>query len=89
LTQTGDFLAFTNQIACFLFLFITKPCFPFLKTISTDKKENHIFLIYKEIQRGAVIYDEGLPTVIYEEMANISPYMRRPLVICDFATAPF
>ncbi len=39
----------------------------------TDKKENTIFLIYKEIQMGAV--------------AN--SYMRRPLVIYDFATAPF
>jgi hypothetical protein len=40
----------------------------------TDKKEKKIFLIYKEIQSGAV--------------ANISLYMRRPLVIYDFATAP-
>jgi hypothetical protein len=27
--------------------------------------------------------------LIYEEMTNFSPYMRRPLVIYDFATAPF
>jgi hypothetical protein len=27
--------------------------------------------------------------LIYEEMANILPYMRRSLVIYDFATAPF
>ncbi len=26
--------------------------------------------------------------LIYEEMANIYPYMRRPLVIYDFATDP-
>jgi hypothetical protein len=42
----------------------------------TDKKENLIFLIYKEIQSGAVA----------------KSYMRkgflRPLVIYDFATAP-
>jgi hypothetical protein len=27
--------------------------------------------------------------LIKEEIANISPYMRRPLVIYEFATAPF
>ncbi len=63
----------------------------------TDKKENEIFLINKEIQSGAVAKSymrKGF--LIYEEMrrnvqkcANISPYMRRPLVISDFATAPF
>ncbi len=33
----------------------------------TDKKENQIFLIYKEIQSGAVevIYEEGLPNQIH------------------------
>jgi hypothetical protein len=33
----------------------------------TDKKENKIFLIYKEIQSGAVakstVYEEGLPNI--------------------------
>jgi hypothetical protein len=33
----------------------------------TDKKENQIFLIYKELQSGAVansyIYEEGLPNI--------------------------
>ncbi len=45
----------------------------------TDKKENQIFLIYKEIQSGAVAKSnmrKGF--LIYEEIANISPYMRRP-----------
>jgi hypothetical protein len=45
----------------------------------TDKKENHIFLIYKEIQSGAVAKSnmrKGF--LIYEEIASISPYMRRP-----------
>jgi hypothetical protein len=53
----------------------------------TDKKENQIFLIYKEIQSGPVVRKCFL---IYEEIRKyiISPYMRRPLVICDFATAP-
>jgi hypothetical protein len=27
--------------------------------------------------------------LIYEEMLKYSPYMRRPLVMYDFATAPF
>jgi hypothetical protein len=39
----------------------------------TDKKENKISLIYKEIQLGC---------------ANFSSYMRRPLVIYDFAADP-
>ncbi len=54
----------------------------------TDKKENQIFLICKEIQSEAVAKSymrKGF--LIYEEMPNIFPYMRRPLVI--FATAPF
>ncbi len=49
-----------------------------------------MFLIYKEIQSGAVAKSymrKGF--LIYEECANISPYMRRPLVIYDFGTAPF
>jgi hypothetical protein len=56
----------------------------------TDKKENQIFLIYKEIQSGDVAKSYiGRGFLIYEEMrANISPYMRRPLVKYDFATAP-
>jgi hypothetical protein len=46
----------------------------------TDKKENQICLIYKEIQSGAVDM---------RKFANISPNMRRLLIIYDFATAPF
>jgi hypothetical protein len=58
----------------------------------TDKKENQIFLVYKEIQSGAVAQSylkKGF--LIYEEMFKYFPiyYMRRPLVIYDFATAPF
>jgi hypothetical protein len=45
----------------------------------TDKKEKKIFLIYKEIQSGAVAKSymrKGFQ--IYEEMRQyISPYMRR------------
>ncbi len=38
-------------------------------TIHTDKKENQIFLMHKEIQSGAIayiaycIYEEGLPNI--------------------------
>jgi hypothetical protein len=45
----------------------------------TVKKEKKIFLIYKKSQNGAVAYKEGLSNKLC---------MRRPLVICDFATAP-
>jgi hypothetical protein len=61
------------------------------KNSALIKKENKIFLIYKEIQSGAVAKSymrKGF--LIYEEKcANISLYMRRPLVIYDFETAPF
>jgi hypothetical protein len=43
-----------------------------LMTLYTHKKENQIFLINKEIQSGSVAK---------LNMRNISPYMRRPLVM--------
>ncbi len=52
-------------------------------------KEKKIFLIYKEIQNGAVAKSymrKGF--LLYEEMRKSFPNMRRPLVIYDFATAP-
>jgi hypothetical protein len=52
-------------------------------TVYTDKKENKIFLIYKEIQSGAIA------KLYMRKCANISPYLRRLLVIFVFATAPF
>jgi hypothetical protein len=58
-----------------------------------DKKENKIFLIYKEIQNGADAKSymrKGF--LIYKEMRKyltIYERLRRPLVIYDFATAPF
>jgi hypothetical protein len=55
----------------------------------TDKKENQIILIYKEIQSGAVAKSymrKGF--LIYKEMLKYFP-TRRPLVIYDFAIAPF
>ncbi len=56
----------------------------------TDKKENRIFLICKEIQSGAVAKSymrKGF--LIYEEMRKYFPIYISPLVIYDFATAPF
>ena len=56
----------------------------------TDKKENQIFLIYKEIQSGAVAKSymrKGF--LIYEEMRKYFPIYEKPLVTYDFATAPF
>ncbi len=35
-----------------------------------------------------VIYEDGLPNILYEEMRKFSPYMRKPLVIYDFAPDP-
>ncbi len=52
--------------------------------LRTDKKENQIFLIYKEIQSGAVAKSymwKGF--LIYEEMRKYFPYARRPLAIYD------
>ncbi len=54
----------------------------------TDKKENKILLIYKEIQSGAVAKSYMKKGFLsYEGMRKYFP--RRPLVIYDFATAPF
>jgi len=61
----------------------------------TDKKENNIFLIYKEIQKGAekVIQYEYMTNcllLIYmTKYLRISSYIRKPFIIYDFATAPF
>jgi hypothetical protein len=49
----------------------------------TDQKENLIFHIYMEIQSGAVAKS------YMRKCTNSSPYMRRPLVIYDYSTAPF
>jgi hypothetical protein len=54
------------------------------------KKENKIFLIYMEIQNGAVAKSymtNGL--LIYGYYLCISLYIRKPFLIYDFATAPF
>jgi hypothetical protein len=57
----------------------------------TDKKENTIFLICKEIQMGAVAKSylrKGF--LIYEDMGKyLIIYEEAVLVIYEFATAPF
>jgi hypothetical protein len=55
----------------------------------TDKKENQIFLIYKEIQNGAVAKSYiSNSLLIYGEMFAHSSYIRKPFLKYDFATAP-
>jgi hypothetical protein len=56
------------------------------------KKENQIFLKYKEIQNGAVAKSymnmrKGF--LIYEEMLKYLTIYDEALVTYDFATAPF
>jgi hypothetical protein len=55
----------------------------------TDKKENKIFLIYKDIQKGAVAksYMTNGP-LIYDQIYAHFPYIRKPFFIYDLATAP-
>jgi hypothetical protein len=57
----------------------------------TDKKEKKTFLIYKEIQNGAVAKSymtNGL--LIYAEILAhfLISYIRKPFLTYDFATAP-
>jgi hypothetical protein len=53
-------------------------------------KKNQIFLMYKEIQMGsgAKSYMRKGFLICIRKCANFSPYMRRPLVIYDFAPDP-
>jgi hypothetical protein len=56
----------------------------------TDKKENQIFLIDKEIQNGEVANSNmtnGL-LIYMGKYLRISSYVRKPFLIYDFATAP-
>jgi hypothetical protein len=57
----------------------------------TDKKDNQIFLIYREIQSGAVTKSymrKGF--LIYEEMCKYFPIYEEAVshILHDFATAP-
>ncbi len=54
------------------------------KRLCTNKKEKKIFLIDKEILSGAVAKSymrKGFLILYMRKCANISPYMRRPLVM--------
>jgi hypothetical protein len=62
-----------------------------LQTVCIDKKENQIYLIYKEIQNGAVAKSYMINCLlIYGEIfAHFLIYsIRKPFLIYDFATAP-
>ncbi len=52
--------------------------------VYTDKKENQIFLIYKESQSGAV----ATASSYIGKYLRISSYIRKPFLTYDFATAP-
>jgi hypothetical protein len=56
-----------------------------LTSLYTDKKENQIFLIYKEIQSGAVAKSymtDGLLNM--GKYLRISSYIRKPFLVYDF-----
>ncbi len=56
---------------------------------STDKKENQIFLIYKEIQNGAGAKSYKTNGLSYMgKYLRISTSIRKPFLIYDVATAP-
>ena len=68
---------------------LTQPLFVLTTVPTLIKKKNNFFPIYKEIKSGAVAKSymrKGFP--IYEEMRKFLPYMRRPLIIYDFAPDP-
>jgi hypothetical protein len=56
----------------------------------TDKKENQIFLICKEIENGAIAksYNTNGLLIYGELFAHFLIFYRKPLLIYDFATAP-
>jgi hypothetical protein len=58
--------------------------------VHNDKKENQIFLIYKEILNGAVAKSYMTITASSYMVKNlrISSYIKKPFLIYDFATAP-
>jgi hypothetical protein len=65
------------------------PLFDWEKITFTDKKENQIFLIYKEIPNGSVAKSfmrKGF--LIYEKMHKYLPIYEEA-VSYDFSTAPF
>jgi hypothetical protein len=62
-----------------------------LHVVCADQKDNQIFLIYKEIQNGAVaklsFMRKGF--LIYEEMSKYLIIYEEAISVYDFATAPF
>ncbi len=54
----------------------------------TDKKENQIFLIYKEIQNGAVAKSYMTNGLLLYGKIFSHICIRKPFLIYDFATAP-
>ncbi len=62
---------------------------PFV-ALYTDKKENLIFLIYREIQSGAVakLYLTNGRLMYMVKNLRISSYIRKPFLVYDFATYP-
>ncbi len=60
------------------------------KAYALIKKRKEIFLIYKQIQSGAVIYEEGLP--IYEEMRKYFPIYQEAVShvwLCNYSIPNF
>ncbi len=60
--------------------------------IALLKKKRRFLNIYKEIQRGSgpnSYMRKGFLILYLKKCANIYSYMRRPLVIYDFAIDPF
>jgi hypothetical protein len=56
------------------------------RELYTDKKENKIFLLYREIQMGSGAKSYMRKGFLIYKI--FSPYMRRSLVIFDFAPDP-
>jgi hypothetical protein len=52
-----------------------------------DKKENQIFFIFKEIQKGLVAKSYMTSSYMVKYLL-ISSYIRKPFFIYDFATDP-
>jgi hypothetical protein len=61
------------------------------EALYTDKKENQIFLIFREIQNGEVAksYMTIKASSYMGKYLRISSYIRKPFLTYDFATAPF
>jgi hypothetical protein len=87
-----------GDIICYFLSCCLRPNFlpswqKYLQGVLTPiKKENKIFLTFKEIQMGSVAKPYMRKDFLIQYMrkcANIEPYMRRALVIYDFATHPF